>query len=178
MLYQKYPSQTEGILTRLRATLVNKVTLAGLARKLGIGDHLRLGSGELKSGGWRRDSIVANAIEAIIGAIYLDSDLAACRQFVLSLYDELLSELTLSNLEKDAKTQLQEYLQSKKLPLPVYLVLGEDGEAHNRRFTITCQISGITEMISATGRSKRNAEQKAARKALDYLLRIDAEGHV
>ena len=177
-LYQKFPTQTEGILTRLRATLVNKVTLAELARNLNLGDCIKLGTGEMKSGGWRRDSILANTIEAIIGAIYLDSDLTTCRHIVLELYRELLKGLTLNNLEKDAKTELQEFLQARKQPLPVYIVLAEEGEAHNRQFNIACQIEGLPNQITATGRSKRIAEQTAARKALDYLQQVIKEGHV
>lgn len=158
--------------------MVNKGTLAGLGRELELGDHLRLGTGEMKSGGWRLDSILANAIEAIIGAIYLDADLATCRKFVLSLYHDLLAELTTGNLVKDAKTELQEYLQANKRPLPVYTVLDEDGEAHNRNFTIVCQINGVSKPISASGKSKRIAEQKAARKTLEYLQKVKAEDHV
>ena len=158
--------------------MVNKSTLAGLARELDLGEHLRLGTGEMKSGGWRRDSILANAIEAIIGAIYLDANLSTCRNFVLSLYHDLLAVLTTSNMGKDAKTDLQEYLQANKQPLPVYTVLAEDGEAHNRNFTIVCQINGLSQPISASGKSKRMAEQKAARKTLEYLQKIKTGDYV
>ena len=152
--------------------------MAGLARDLDLGDYLKLGTGEMKSGGWRRDSILANAIEAIIGAIYLDSGLPTCRNFVLSLYSNLLAGLTLDNLEKDAKTELQEYLQANKRPLPVYLLLAEEGEAHNRLFTIACQIDGLSKQISASGGSKRIAEQTAARKALEYLQQVSEDDYV
>ena len=174
VLYQKYPTQKEGVLTRLRASLVNKQTLAELGRSLGLGDYLQLGSGEKKSGGWRRDSILANAIEALIGAIYLDSDMLACRNFVLSLYGSLLTDLSLNNLEKDPKTELQEYLQAQKRPLPMYTVISEEGEAHKRKFTIACEIDGVNKNITATGKSKRIAEQTAARMAL-HLLQADNE---
>lgn len=130
---------------------------------------MKLGTGEKKSGGWRRDSILANATEALIGAIYLDSGMNTCRDFVLSLYGSLLTDLSLNNLEKDPKTELQEYLQAQKQPLPTYTVISEEGEAHKRRFTIACEIEGIKEDISATGNSKRIAEQMAARKALEFL---------
>ena len=136
---------------------------------LELGDYLKLGTGEKKSGGWRRDSILANATEALIGAIYLDSDMNTCRDFVLSLYSGLLSDLSLNNLEKDPKTELQEYLQAQKQPLPSYTVIFEEGEAHKRKFTIACVIEGIKEEIFATGKSKRIAEQMAARKALEFL---------
>ena len=169
MLFQKYPNQKEGVLTRLRASLVNKQTLAELGRSLELGDYLKLGTGEKKSGGWRRDSILANAIEALIGAIYLDSGMNACRNFVLSLYGSSLTELSLDDLEKDPKTELQEYLQANKQPLPSYTVVSEEGEAHKRFFTIACEIDGIGEKIAATGKSKRMAEQMAARKALEFL---------
>jgi ribonuclease-3 len=168
-LYNRFPTQTEGVLTRLRASLVNKATLAVLARNLGLGDHLQLGTGEKKSGGWRRDSILANAFEAVIGAIYLDSGMSACRHFVLTAYRESFANLDVSNLEKDPKTELQEYLQAAKQPLPVYSVVSEEGEAHARKFTVACRIDGIPQIISASGKSKRIAEQMAARKALDYL---------
>ena len=161
----------------MRATLVNKLTLAELARNLDLGDYLKLGTGEMKSGGWQRDSILANSIEAIIGAIYLDSDLPTCRNFVLSLYRDLLAGLALNNLEKDAKTELQEFLQARKKPLPVYILLAEGGEAHNREFTITCQIDGLPKQISASGKSKRIAEQNAARMALDYLQHANEEDY-
>lgn len=170
ILYQKFPTQAEGVLTRLRAALVKKETLADLARTIDLGGFLSLGTGEKKSGGWRRDSILANTIEAIIGAIYLDSDINSCRNFVHNLYDTLLSDMSLNNLEKDPKTGLQEYLQARKQPLPVYVVVSEKGEAHLREFTVACQIDGIDGQITACGKSKRIAEQIAARKALDVLL--------
>ena len=169
VLFQKYPNQKEGVLTRLRASLVNKQTLAELGRSLELGDYLKLGTGEKKSGGWRRDSILANAIEALIGAIYLDSGMNACRNFVMSLYGSTLTELSLNDLEKDPKTELQEYLQGIKQPLPSYTVISEEGEAHKRTFTIACEIEGVSEKIAATGKSKRVAEQMAARKALEFL---------
>jgi ribonuclease-3 len=168
-LYRKFPGQTEGVLTRLRATLVNKGALADIARTLELGEFIKLGTGEMKSGGWKRDSILANAVEALIGAIYLDSDLPTCRDFILELYRDMLSGLTLSRLEKDPKTELQEYLQARKQPLPGYIVIAEDGAAHNRKFTVACRLDGLDQEISASGKSKRIAEQSAARKVLEYL---------
>jgi len=137
-----------------------------------LGDYLKLGTGEKKSGGWRRDSILANAIEALIGAIYLDSNLVTCRNFVLSLYGSILTDLSLNDLEKDPKTELQEYLQAQKRPLPTYTVISEEGEAHKRKFTIACEIDGVNKKISATGKSKRIAEQMAARMALELLQEV------
>lgn len=169
ILFEKFPLQPEGVLTRLRANLVKRETLADLARNLELGECLKLGSGEMKSGGWRRDSILSNALEAIIGAIYLDSDFAKCRDFVLSLYQELLNKLSVDNFNKDPKTELQEYLQARKQQLPVYKIIEEVGEAHERLFTIECQIEGLTNMAIAQGRNKRSAEQSAAQKALELL---------
>ena len=153
----------------MRASLVNKQSLAELGRSLGLGDCLKLGTGEKKSGGWRRDSILANAIEALIGAVYLDSGMSACRELVMTLYGGLLTDQALANLDKDPKTELQEFLQARKLALPSYSVVSEEGEAHKRNFTIACEIEGLPEKISATGKSKRIAEQMAARKALEIL---------
>jgi ribonuclease-3 len=172
-LYNRFEGEAEGVLTRLRANLVKGETLAILARELEIGDHILLGPGEMKSGGWRRDSILSNTLEALIGAIYLDSDILSCKIFVLSIYTELLLELNPSNLSKDPKTKLQEYLQAKKVNLPVYTVVAEDGEAHKREFTVECSIENLDHEIMAVGRSKRNAEQLAAEKALDYIVEKD-----
>lgn len=168
-LYRKFTDGPEGILTRKRATLVKRETLAGLARGVGLGDFLRLGSGERKSGGWRRDSILANTLEAIIGGIYVDSDFATCRQFVLQLYADLLDNLSLDDSAKDAKTRLQEYLQARKMPLPGYQVIAEEGEAHQRVFTVQCQIESFEQAATATARSKRAAEQSAAQILLNLL---------
>ena len=169
ILFEKFPLQSEGVLTRFRANLVKRKTLATLARSLELGECLKLGTGELKAGGWRRDSILSNALEAVIGALYLDSDYAVCRNFVSSLYQELLNELSVDNFNKDPKTELQEYLQARKLQLPVYKIIEEVGEAHERLFTIECQIEGLENMAIAQGGNKRGAEQSAAQKALELL---------
>jgi ribonuclease III len=168
-LYQKYADASEGILTRQRASLVKKETLANLAKELDLGKFLYLGTGEMKSGGWRRDSILSNTLEAVIGAIYLDSDFETCRNFICNLYTTLFEHLSLEDTGKDSKTELQEYLQAKKLPLPAYKVIAEDGEAHNRVFTVECQIDSLSHAVSADGKSKRIAEQSAASKALALL---------
>jgi ribonuclease-3 len=165
-IFEKFPQATEGELTRLRATLVKGETLAKLGRDLGLGDYIKLGPGEMKSGGWRRDSILANTLEAIIGAIYLDADMEVCRKCIISLYQQLLSEVSPDTLSKDPKTALQELLQSRRLELPVYSVLSESGEAHDRLFKIECTILEPDISVQAEGRSKRLAEQSAAEKAL------------
>lgn len=169
VLFQKFPDISEGQLTRLRASLVRKEALAALARKMEIGDFLKLGTGEMRSGGWRRDSTLANAVEAVIGAVYLDSDHTTCREFVLNLYEELLQDLSPDVLNKDPKTELQELLQANKHDLPEYKVIAEEGAAHARTFTVECWIAGLEEPVKATGNSKRNAEQAAAKNALELL---------
>ena len=167
-LYNTFPDIPEGELTRLRANLVKRETLAKLARTLDLGPLIRFGLGEKKSGGWRRDSILANTLEAIIGAVYLDSDIENCRDFILKLFNDSFSNLTPGKTEKDPKTTLQEILQEKKLPLPVYEIIQEEGEPHHRIFTVKCHVDGIDKEIIAKGRSKRMAEQAAAKKALDF----------
>lgn len=169
VLYRTYPDAPEGVLTRLRANLVKRETLAKLARKLDLGSLVRLGPGERKSGGWRRDSILANTLESIIGGIYLDAGMDACSGFILLLYQDMLSELDIASISKDPKTVLQEWLQSRKLPLPVYQVVAEDGEAHHKTFTVTCEIADITSRVSANGSSKRTAEQAAASMILKLI---------
>lgn len=172
-LYARFPHANEGQLTRIRATLVNKASLATLARQLSLGSRLRLGEGELKSGGWRRDSILANAFEALVGAIYLDGGLDECRREILEAYGARLEELDPALAVKDSKTELQEYLQSRRLPLPIYLMIATDGPPHDQTFTISCEVSGLAEPVQATARSRRQAEQEAARFALDGLLGTD-----
>jgi len=168
-LFEKFDHGPEGILTRQRASLVKKETLAGLARDMELGRFLRLGSGERKSGGWQRDSILANAVEAIFGAVYLDSDFNTCRRIIRQLYADLLDSLTLEDNGKDSKTELQEYLQGRKLALPSYRVLVEEGEAHERIFTVQCDVDCLASTVTATGKSKRAAEQSAARKILKCI---------
>lgn len=166
-LYQKFPDAPEGVLTRLRASLVKRETLAALARSLDLGALIKFGQGEKKSGGWRRDSILANTLEAVIGAVYLDSGIDECAKFIFDLFQDLFVELKTNKTEKDPKTTLQEILQEKKLPLPVYEVIKEQGQPHRRIFTVRCYVAGMDKEIIAEGRSKRMAEQAAAKKALD-----------
>jgi ribonuclease III len=168
-LYNKFSDAPEGILTRQRSSLVKKETLANLAKELELGQYIKLGSGEMKTGGWRRDSILSNTLEAIIGAIYLDSEFDSCRKFINQIYKGHFSSLSLDKSEKDSKTELQEYLQARKLDLPSYEVVAEEGEAHDRLFTVECKIQSLDEPICANGKSKRIAEQSAANKTLLIL---------
>jgi len=168
-LFLKFPEAKEGKLSRLRARMVKGVTLAELARDFGLGDFLHLGSGEMKSGGHRRESILADTVEAIIGAIYLDSDTATVKSKILQWYQSRLDKLSLDDPLKDPKTRLQEYLQGKQLPLPKYDVLSIDGSAHEQLFKISCTVKDIKKSIVGQGGSRRIAEQEAAGQALKLL---------
>lgn len=168
-LYQKFPKVDEGDMSRMRATLVRGYTLAEIAREFDLGECLRLGPGELKSGGYRRDSILADTVEAIIGAIYLDSDIHKVQELILMWYQERLNNISPGDKQKDPKTRLQEYLQGRRLPLPTYLVTQVRGEAHDQEFTIECWVSGVDEDIVGKGTSRRKAEQSAAEVALKRL---------
>lgn len=168
-LFQRFPEAKEGQLSRLRARLVKGVTLAEIAREFGLGDYLRLGIGELKSGGFRRDSILADAMEALIGAIYLDSDMSVTKERILAWFGSRLQKLDLKDNQKDAKTRLQEYLQGKGAELPEYETVGIDGEAHAQVFTVSCTVSLLQQPTLGSGSSRRVAEQKAASQALTLL---------
>lgn len=168
-LYHIHPEATEGELTRLRASLVRGETLAKLARKQELGEYIRLGTSELKSGGWRRNSILANTMEALIGAVYVDGGMEACRNTVKRLYSELLESSSPALLVKDPKTRLQEHLQAYQKNLPLYAVTREYGEAHKKTFVVKCVIEELSISVEADGRSKRIAEQAAAQKILDIL---------
>jgi ribonuclease-3 len=169
VLYERYPELAEGELTRLRASLVNKPALAALARQLELGQHLRLGEGELKSGGFDRDSILADALEALFGAVYQEAGPAEARRVILALYEESLARLDPRAVPKDPKTQLQEYLQKRSLPTPSYQVVRVSGEAHSQHFVVECRVSGLDEPVRGEGGSRRNAEQEAASRALARL---------
>jgi len=168
-LYTLFPEASEGQLSRLRATLVKKETLAGIARELKIGDYLSLGSGELKSGGFRRDSILADALEAILGGIVLDSGLEACRSSIRRLFTDRVSQLSAGDELKDPKTRLQEHLQSRKLELPDYEVMEVTGQAHSQQFVIECRVKGTQQPCRGKGSSRRRAEQAAAQSMLAQL---------
>lgn len=164
-LYEKYPEMPEGKLSRLRSNLVNQQTLADLALKLELGDFLLLGEGERKSAGGRRPSILADAMEALFGAIYLDRGFTAAQNVLLKLYAPLIERPDLHTLGKDAKTLLQEYLQGKKLPLPKYTVTAIQGEAHAQVFQVACSIPSLDVTTHGEGGSRRAAEQAAAEEA-------------
>lgn len=168
-LYQKFPKHDEGDLTRMRSSLVKGVTLAELGRHFKLGEHLILGAGELKSGGHKRDSILEDAIEAIIGAVYLDSDQSACKKLVLNWFEERLAVIKPGNEQKDPKTRLQEFLQGRKIALPEYEVTEITGQSHNQQFTVRCTTSVIDKAVIAKGTSRRKAEQSAAQQVLDLI---------
>lgn len=168
-LYGRFPQADEGQLTRLRAGLVNKETLARIARELSLGEWLRLGEGELKSGGFRRDSILANALEALIGAIFLDGGMEACRDRVQAIFSTALAAVSPDAAEKDPKTRLQEFLQARHLPLPVYRTVSMEGEPHECTFTVECNSPGLASPALGSGHSRRRAEQEAAARALTAL---------
>ena len=168
-LYENFTEYSEGDLTKLRAYLVRKDTLAEIAREQELGDLIILGAGELKSGGVRRPSILADALEAIIGAIYLVDGLKASREFVMNIFQSRLQNIpTVENL-KDSKTKLQEYLQSQAATLPEYTLQNKIGKSGNEVFTIECVVEGYAEKFIGSGSSRRKAEQVAAEKALLYL---------
>ena len=168
-LYDAHPDGSEGKLTRLRARVVRRESLAGAARKLGVGDALVLGAGERKTGGRERDSILAGAFEAIVGALYLDSDLATCRDRVRVLLREWFEAASLDDGGKDAKTRLQELLQARAKPLPTYRIVEVGGAAHRRVFTMGCRVEGVAGETIGTGSSRRRAEQDAAMRVMAIL---------
>ncbi|MGL4600745.1 MAG: ribonuclease III [Plesiomonas sp.] len=168
-LYHQFPKVDEGDMSRMRAALVRGNTLAELAREFELGDYLRLGPGELKSGGFRRESILSDTVEAIIGAVYLDTGLESVRQLILQWYQQRLEEIRPGDRQKDPKTRLQEYLQGRRLPLPVYHVMQVRGEAHDQEFTIHCSVEGMAQPVIGVGSSRRKAEQAAADQALTLL---------
>lgn len=169
-LYEKFPTADEGILSRLRATLVNQTVLATRARELNLGDYLILGSGELKSGGYRRDSILSDALEAIIGAILKDQGMEAARQWVLAQFKGAISQLSLDGWQKDPKTRLQELMQGQGLELPVYLLLAQEGQPHDQHFRVECRIQLMSLHSQGEGPSRKKAEQQAAENMLAKLL--------
>ena len=168
-LFQRFPEAREGQLSRLRARLVKGQTLAELAREMRVGECLRLGSGEMKSGGHRRESILADAVEAVIGAIYLDAGMDVARARVLAWFAERLANINLKESQKDPKTRLQEFLQSRQAPLPRYDVTSVEGEAHAQTFTVECHVEVLDKHTVGSGSSRRHAEQQAAERALALL---------
>lgn len=168
-LYHLHGKVAEGDLSRMRAHLVKEATLNDIAVSLKLGDYLQLGEGELKSGGFRRPSILADGLEAIFGAIYLDGGFSEAERVINGLYEPLVRSLDPKTLGKDPKTLLQEYLQGRKIPLPQYNVIAITGEAHEQRFEVECLIPGLAVRTLGEGGSRRSAEQAAAQNALGGL---------
>lgn len=169
LLYDAHPEADEGALSRLRATLVSGESLAQIAGELGVGEHLRLGPGELKSGGFRRASILADALEAILGAIFLDSGFDAAAVAVARIMGPRMSDLPAADTLKDPKTRLQEALQAHGLALPVYTLTAAAGDPHLQSFTVTCEVPVLGVSAVGEGGSRRRAEQLAAAKLLELL---------
>lgn len=169
VLYGHWPEASEGELSRLRASLVKGETLAEIARDLQFIGCLRLGTGELKSGGQQRDSILADALEAVIAAVYMDSDFLTCKACVLRWYADRLQQLPYHEELKDPKTRLQEYCQAYQYPLPAYSVLEVMGMAHDQTFHVQCQVTALNVVCEGVGTSRRRAEQAAAEKCLDII---------
>ncbi len=168
-LFRRFPDAREGQLSRLRASLVKGTTLTKVAHQLELGPHLLLGPGELKTGGARRDSILADAVEAVIGAIYLDAGIEVCRGLVLSWFGPRLDNLNLHDTVKDNKTRLQEWLQAKKLDLPSYVIVEVSGKSHSQRFVVSCEVKALALNSEGEGQSRRQAEQVAAGRLLDQI---------
>ncbi|HPT48944.1 MAG TPA: ribonuclease III [Accumulibacter sp.] len=168
-LFERFPLLPEGDLSRLRAHMVRQDSLHQLALSLSLGDALRLGEGELKSGGHRRPSILADALEAVFGAIWLDSGFDAASEIVGRLYRDRLVQLVPGQGNKDAKTRLQEYLQGKRMALPQYTLVGTEGDAHAQWFTVACVIDALRLRTEGRATSRRAAEQVAAERALAVL---------
>lgn len=169
-LFERFPEESEGELSRLRSFLVKGETLAEIALELQLGDYLYLGQGELKSGGFRRASILADALEAVIAAVFFDGGMVAGQALILRLYATRLEDKNvLQNNIKDPKTQLQEFLQAEKYPLPEYVLLKMEGEEHKQIFYISCSVKGVDKITEGVGDNRRKAEQQAAKLLLEFL---------
>lgn len=169
VLYVKFPYVSEGGMSRIRANLVKRNTLAMLAREFNLSDYLKVGPGELKTGGCQRTSILANTIEALIGSIFLDSDIKVVEMLIVNWYQTRLENIDPYDKQKDPKTRLQEYLQHRHQPLPIYWIKCVVGSAHDQTFSINCRISILNKPIVGRGSSRRKAEQDAAQKILKIL---------
>jgi ribonuclease-3 len=172
MLYERYSDLDEGDLSRVRANLVKQQALYEIAQALQLSDCLRLGEGELKSGGFKRPSILADSFEAIVGAIFLDSGFEASKKVLRKWYSQILEHVDPRTLGKDDKTLLQEYLQGHQLPLPIYTVVATTGVAHNQQFEVECSIPSLKVTLNGKGASRRAAEQAAAKLSLDAAQKI------
>jgi ribonuclease-3 len=170
-LFQHLPNSKEGELSRLRSHLVRGTTLSEIAAESNLGDYLKLGEGELKSGGFRRDSIMEDALEAIIGAVYTVKGFDYAQKYILTLFAERLDNLPDPESLKDPKSRLQEWLQSEGQPVPAYRVLDISGDAHQQQFLTECRIDSLNIVTHAEGASRRKAEQAAAEKALEVVLK-------
>jgi len=168
-LFARWPKADEGALTRARAALVCEAALAAMARALDLGERLTLGPGEMKSGGHRRDSILADAFEAVVAAIYLDAGFEACRARVLPWFEAPMAAVPVGKPEKDPKTRLQEWLQARQKPLPVYELVSETGDDHARHFRVRCRLTDPDVTTAGEGSSRRLAEQQAAAAAIEQL---------
>ncbi len=170
-LYGRFPRLTEGELSRLRANIVNQTSLAAAAQRLGFGEHLRLGEGELRSGGARRPSMLADSVEAVVGAVFVDGGFEPARAAVRALLGDVLDTIDPATSGKDPKTLLQEYLQARKLALPQYSVVATRGEAHEQQFEVECVVAELGIRSLGEGASRRAAEQEAARQAYELATR-------
>lgn len=168
-LFTRWPKADEGALTRARAALVCESALAVIARTLNLGERLTLGPGEMKSGGHRRDSILADTVEAVVAAIYLDAGFEACRARVLPWFETSLAAVPVGKPEKDPKTRLQEWLQARQKPLPVYELVSETGDDHAKHFHVRCRVADPAVTTEGEGTSRRLAEQQAAAAAIEQL---------
>ncbi|NEX20096.1 ribonuclease III [Thiorhodococcus mannitoliphagus] len=168
-LWERFPEADEGRLSRMRASLVKRESLAKLARGLQLGDYLRLGAGELRTGGHARDSILADALEAVLGAVYRDVGFDSARRVVLDLFRARLEQTDASRAGKDPKTRLQELLQSRKRPLPEYVVVSIDGDQHDQTFIVSCVLQDDARSSRGGGTSRRRAEQAAAELMLEQI---------
>ena len=169
LVFRHFSSLPEGDLSRLRANLVNQQALFKLAQTLDLGKQIKLGEGELKSGGCSRPSILADTLEAVLGAVYLDGGFAKAEEVVITLFTPLLHQFDPQNLSKDPKTLLQEYLQSRKLMLPQYSVVITSGEAHQQQFHVECVVPKLNIRTIGEGASRRSAEQEAAKRAYEQV---------
>lgn len=168
-LYHQFPKADEGQLSRLRAFLVNEKALSELAQALNFSEFLILGSGELKSGGFRRDSILSDTFEALIGAVFLDSDYQQAEKYIIALYQNKIKNLSLDKAQKDPKTRLQEWLQARGHKTPEYVVTNEIGKDHAKTYWVSCQFDFQSTQVEGKGSSRRKAEQASAAKAIEVL---------
>jgi len=176
LLFERFAGSDEGDLTRVRAHLVREDSLHRMALQLGLPDMLRLGEGEARGGGAQRASILADALEALIGATFQDGGFEAARALVQRLFGEIIETTDLASWSKDAKTELQEWLQARRLPVPVYRISATRGQAHAQTFEVECAVPALNLAESGEGRSRRAAEQEAARRMLDALKASDKPG--